>query len=227
MLAVIVIAFTMIGLLWQPGQPVQAAPTGTPAADSALRDPKHPAMNRPCPSHFKVRFETSRGRFIVLVRRKWAPKGAGRFYNLVRNGYYDECRFFRVIRGFMAQFGIHGDPAVARVWQYATIKDDPVTQSNTRGRITFAKTNRPNSRTTQVFINYKNNSRLDSIGFAPFGEVTEGIRIVEELYAGYGEGAPRGSGPSQERIQDQGNEYLKKQFPKLDYIIKATIMEED
>ena len=227
MLAVIVIAFTMIGLLWQPGQPVQAAPTGTPAADSALRDPKHPGMNRPCPSHFKVRFETSRGRFIVLVRRKWAPKGAGRFYNLVRNGYYDECRFFRVIRGFMAQFGIHGDPAVARVWQYATIKDDPVTQSNTRGRITFAKTNRPNSRTTQVFINYKNNSRLDSMGFAPFGEVTEGMRIVEELYAGYGEGAPRGSGPSQERIQDQGNEYLKKQFPKLDYIIKATIMEED
>jgi cyclophilin family peptidyl-prolyl cis-trans isomerase len=140
----------------------------------------------------------------------------------VKNGFYDNARFFRVVSGFMVQFGIHGDPKVSAVWRTATIKDDPVRQGNKRGFITYA-TSGPNSRTTQVFINFADNGSLDSQGFAPFGQVVSGMEKVDAMFAGYGEGAPQGRGPDQGRIQREGNAYLMKDFPKLDYIKKATL----
>jgi peptidyl-prolyl cis-trans isomerase A (cyclophilin A) len=181
-------------------------------------------MRKTAPESFKVRMATSQGSFTVTVHRAWAPQGADRFYNLVRGGYYGDARFFRVIRGFMCQFGIHADPAVSVLWKDATIPDDPVLETNTRGRITFA-TGGPNTRTTQLFINYNNaNASLDRMGFAPFGEVTEGMDVVDKLYAGYGEGAPRGAGPDQGRIQAEGNAYLNSDFPKLDGLRKAELL---
>jgi peptidyl-prolyl cis-trans isomerase A (cyclophilin A) len=190
------------------------------SVNRALMNPA--ALTEQAPSVYKARFDTSKGMFIIEVHRDWAPNGADRFYNLVKNGFYDEDRFFRVITGFMVQFGINGTPLLSAQWENANIKDDPVTQSNEQGFVTFA-TRGPNTRTTQVFINYKDNHGLDSQGFAPFGQVTLGMAVVESLYNGYGEGAPRGSGPSQSRIQADGNPYLLSQFPKLDYITKAAI----
>jgi peptidyl-prolyl cis-trans isomerase A (cyclophilin A) len=140
----------------------------------------------------------------------------------VKNGFYDENRFFRVISGFMVQFGINGNPQVSMPWRNAQIKDDPVKQSNKRGFITFA-TSGPNSRTTQVFINFGDNSRLDGMGFASFGQVSSGMNVVDQLYADYGEGAPQGRGPNQGRMQSEGNAYLTKDFPNLDFVRKATI----
>jgi peptidyl-prolyl cis-trans isomerase A (cyclophilin A) len=187
-----------------------------------LRNPA--ALNEKAPAEYKADFETSKGKFVVTVHRDWAPIGADRFYNLVKNGFYDDCRFFRVIDGFMAQFGIHGNPAVQAKWRDAEIKDDPVKQSNKRGFLVFA-TAGPNTRTTQLFINFRDNSSsLDKQGFAPFGEVTSGMDVVDSLYKGYGEGAPNGRGPSQALLQQQGNAYLTKQFPKLDYVKTATIV---
>jgi len=158
------------------------------------------------------------------VHRDWAPNGADRFYNLVKNGFYDDARFFRVIENFMVQFGLNGDPKISAVWRDANIKDDPVTESNLRGYITFA-TAGPDTRTTQVFINYGDNAGLDGQGFAPFGKVVSGLDVVDHLYKVYGEGAPGGSGPNQGLVQTQGNAYLKKNFPQLDYIKKATVEE--
>jgi peptidyl-prolyl cis-trans isomerase A (cyclophilin A) len=180
-------------------------------------------LTEQAPPVYKVKFDTSKGTFIVEVHRDWAPIGADRFYNLVKNGFYDDDRFFRVVQGFMVQFGISGNPQVSAQWENANLKDDPVTQSNKPGFITFA-TRGPNTRTTQVFINYNDNDRLDAMGFAPFGQVTQGMEVVQSLYGGYGEGAPRGAGPSQPRMQADGNSYLASQFPKLDYITKATIV---
>jgi peptidyl-prolyl cis-trans isomerase A (cyclophilin A) len=180
------------------------------------------ALNEKAPAAYKVRIDTERGPVIVDVRRDWAPNGADRFYNLVKNGFFDNARFFRVISNFMVQFGIHGDPSISARWRTATIKDDPVRQSNKRGFITYA-TSGPNSRTTQVFINFADNSQLDSQGFAPFGQVSSGMEKVDAMFAGYGEGAPQGRGPDQGRIQREGNAYLTKDFPKLDYIKKATL----
>jgi peptidyl-prolyl cis-trans isomerase A (cyclophilin A) len=197
---------------------------GTPA-DSPLLNPTSAAMTTPAPDTYRARFETTAGDFVVEVRRSLSPAGADRFYNLVRSGYYDGVRFFRVIDGFMAQFGMHGDPRVTEAWRSAPIQDDPVAASNTRGMVTFAMTNQPNSRTTQVFINYRDNSNLDAMGFAPFGQVVEGMDVVDGLYSGYGEGAPGGSGPSQGQIQAEGNAYLESAFPQLDYIERATIAE--
>lgn len=174
------------------------------------------------PEVFKARFSTTKGDFIVEVHREWAPIGADRFYNLVKGGFYDNVRFFRVVSGFMAQFGIHGDPTLAKQWQNANIQDDPGKQSNTRGMVTFA-TAGPGTRTTQVFLNLVDNNRLDSMGFSPFGRVTAGMEVVDQLYAGYGEGAPRGKGPFQGKIQAEGNAYLERDFPQLDYVKKATI----
>jgi peptidyl-prolyl cis-trans isomerase A (cyclophilin A) len=174
-----------------------------------------------------VLFTTSKGDFTVEVHRDWAPKGADRFYELVKSGFYDDVRFFRVIRSprpFMAQFGISGDPATNAKWTNANLQDDPVKERNTRGRITFA-TSGPNTRTTQLFINYGDNSRLDSRGFSPFGEVVSGMEVVDKLYADYGEGAPDGKGPDQERIEKEGNAYLTKDFPNLDYIKTARPVE--
>jgi len=179
------------------------------------------------PSQYKVLFTTNKGDFTVEVHPDWAPRGAERFYELVKNEFYDDVRFFRVIRSprlFMAQFGISGDPAVNAKWTNANIQDDPVKEHNTRGRITFA-TAGPNTRTTQLFINYADNSRLDAQGFSPFGEVISGMEVVDQLYADYGEGAPSGQGPDQERIEKEGNTYLTKEFPNLDYIKTARIVE--
>jgi len=181
-------------------------------------------MTQTAPALFKATFETNKGDFIVEVHREWAPNGADRFYNLVKNGYYDEVRFFRVLSGFMAQFGIHGDPKVSATWRDERIQDDPVKESNTRGFITYA-TAGPNTRTTQLFINYGNNAGLDRQGFAPFGRVATGMEVVDQLYAEYGEGAPHGAGPNQAQLQREGNTYLSSRFPKLDYIKKATILE--
>jgi peptidyl-prolyl cis-trans isomerase A (cyclophilin A) len=140
-------------------------------------------------------------------------------------GVYDDTRFFRAITGFMVQFGIPGDPKVAAKWVHANIADDPPAgQSNTRGTVTFAKTNAPNSRSTQVFVNYGDNSTLDGMNFTPIGKVVDGLDVVATLYKGYGEGAPGGSGPSQDRIQDEGNAYLDAEFPKLDRIFSAEIV---
>jgi peptidyl-prolyl cis-trans isomerase A (cyclophilin A) len=189
-------------------------------ANRALMNPA--ALNEHAPATYKAKFDTSKGTFVVEVHRDWAPNGADRFYNLVKNGFYDDDRFFRVIQGFMVQFGINGNPQVAALWENANIKDDPVIQSNKPGFITFA-TRGADTRTTQVFINYNDNQRLDAMGFAPFGQVVLGMNVVESLYSGYGEGAPRGSGPAQPRIQADGNAYLTSQFPKLDSITKATI----
>ena len=166
--------------------------------------------------------ETSKGAFVIQVTRSWAPNGADRFYNLVKNGFFDDARFFRVIDGFMVQFGISGNPDVSAAWTNATIPDDPVRESNARGTVTFA-TAGPNTRTTQVFINFNNNSMLNGQGFAPFGKVVSGMNVVDSFYKGYGEGAPRGNGPNQGLLKSQGNAYLLTQFPKLDYIKKATI----
>jgi peptidyl-prolyl cis-trans isomerase A (cyclophilin A) len=180
------------------------------------------ALTERAPATYKARFETNKGPFVLEISRDWAPNGADRFYNLVRSGFYDNVRFFRVISGFMVQFGIHGNPQIAAQWRESRINDDPVKQSNRRGYITFA-TAGPNTRTSQVFINFADNAGLDSRGFAPFGRVTVGLGVVDQLYAEYGEGAPSGRGPDQGRIQREGNAYLEKDFPRLDFVRKATI----
>ena len=190
------------------------------AQNAALSNPA--ALTEKAPATYKVRFDTRKGAVVIQVTRDWAPNGADRFYNLVKNGFYDDARFFRVIPRFMVQFGINGDPALSPAWRVATIKDDPVKQSNARGFVTFA-TSGPNSRTTQVFINFGDNAGLDSQGFAPFGKIVSGMEVVDQLFGGYGEGAPSGRGPDQTRVQREGNGYLNKDFPKLDFIKKATI----
>lgn len=193
------------------------------ASNPGLADPS--ALNEKAPEIYRARFSTSKGDFVIEVTRAWAPNGADRFYNLVANGFFDDCRFFRVVYGFMAQFGIHGDPALNSVWRDAKIPDDAVQQSNKRGYVTFA-TAGPNTRPTQAFINFADQStRLDSMGFAPFGKVVEGMDVVNKHFSGYGEAAPRGHGPDQNRIQNEGNAYLTKSFPKLDYIKKASILQ--
>lgn len=189
----------------------------------SLLDPKAPAVNLTAPAEFKVKIETSKGDLLVKVVRDWAPKGADRFYSLVKNGYYDECRFYRVLPKYIAQVGIHGDPKVSMKWHEAPIDDDPVKQKNTRGRVTFAKGG-PNSRTTNIFINLKDTTGLDAQGFAPFGEVVDGMEVADQLHSGYGEGAPRGRGPGQKRIYEEGNAWLEKDFKDLDFIKKATIV---
>jgi peptidyl-prolyl cis-trans isomerase A (cyclophilin A) len=180
------------------------------------------ALVEQAPASYKVRFDTSKGSFVIQVNRAWAPHGADRFYNLIKHGFYDNVRFFRVISDFMVQFGINGDPQVSARWREANIPDDPVKTSNKRGMITFA-TAGPNTRTTQVFINFGDNSQLDGMGFAPFGQIVSGMDVVDRINAEYGEGAPRGRGPEQGRLQMEGNAYLAQSFPRMDYVKKATI----
>ena len=191
------------------------------SGSAKLRDPA--ALNEKAPATFNVNFDTSVGSFVVTVNRDWAPAGADRFYNLVKNGFFTDVRFFRAIPGFMVQFGIHGDPAVSAAWRSARLPVDKVTQSNKRGFITYAMGGSPDTRTTQMFINFGDNTNLDAMGFAPFGQVTKGMDVVDKIYQGYGEGAPRGKGPEQGRVQSEGNAYLNKEFPKMDYIKSATI----
>ena len=196
--------------------------TTTSGSAHDFHNPADPAFATQAPDSFRARFATTKGDFVIAVHRAWAPLGADRFYNLVRSGYYDGLRFFRVMPGFMAQFGIHGDTAVTTAWRERRIPDDPVRRTNVRGMVTFA-TAGPGTRTTQIFINYGNNDRLDGMGFAPFGQVVEGMEVVDSLYGAYGEGAPRGRGPDQFRLNVEGEKYLARQFPKLDKINKATV----
>ncbi|MDQ1407162.1 MAG: hypothetical protein QOG55_2791 [Acidobacteriaceae bacterium] len=200
-----------------------AAKPSSTAAKSYDRALLQPALLKDkAPETYQVKFETSKGDFTVSVTRAWAPLGADRFYNLAKHHFFDNESFFRVLNGFIAQFGISAYPALNPVWEKATIKDDPVTQSNKKYFLTFA-TAGPNTRTTQLFINLADNPRLDGMGFAPFGQVTEGMNVVDSLYADYGEGAPSGSGPNQDEIQKQGKAYLDKNFPKLDFIKTTTL----
>ncbi|MDR1989768.1 MAG: peptidylprolyl isomerase [Acidobacteriaceae bacterium] len=180
-----------------------------------LRNPA--GLTEQAPAVYKANFDTSKGAFVIEVHRDWAPLGADRFYNLVKNGFYDDTRFFRVIPGFMVQWGMNGNSAVTRAWKSAQLKDDPVKQSNKAGYVSFAALGSPNSRTTQVFINFADNARLDGMRFAPFGRVTSGMDVVNKLNGQYREQ------PDQGQIEAQGNVYLNKSFPKLDYIKTATI----
>lgn len=184
------------------------------------KDPTPPTA----PDLFRVTFETSKGPFVIETRRAWAPRGTDRFYQLVKSGYYDNNRFFRVIPGFVVQWGAHGDPEVNGAWDKLLIPDDSVTHSNKRGTIVFA-TSGPNTRATQLFINLVDNTQLDGMGFAPFGEVVEGMAVVDSLYSGYGEGPPGGFGPNQGEIMQRGNAYLERNFPKLDFVRTARVLE--
>jgi peptidyl-prolyl cis-trans isomerase A (cyclophilin A) len=219
----------------QPSAAAASAPSPAPVASTtaaAQQEAVHhdPAQVDPslaterAPDVFRASFTTTRGTFVVEVHREWAPHGADRFYNLVKLGFYDGTRFFRVVEGFMAQFGISGDPAISSRWRTANIPDDPVKQSNVRGFVTFAQTSQPDSRSTQIFVNYGDNSRLDRTRFAPFGQVVQGMRVLDALYSGYGEGRPQGSGPDQMRIEESGNAYLDEQFPKLDRVLSARVL---
>jgi peptidyl-prolyl cis-trans isomerase A (cyclophilin A) len=223
----------------QPQKPVQpqAAPrsSGTSGQATAKKSSATSArqfdrtllqpalLKAKAPDSYQVKVASTKGDFVITVHREWAPLGADRFYNLVRHHFFDNASFFRTMPGFMTQFGISAYPAVNAALRNANIKDDPVTQSNKRGFVTFA-TGGPNTRTTQVFINLVDNSRLDSQGFAPFGEVTEGMGVVDQLYGGYGDGPPQGAGPDQDQIQRQGKPYLDQGWPKLDSIKTATLL---
>jgi len=187
----------------------------TMTTNQALLQPA--TLNEKSPETFDVEFVTTKGNFTVRVNRAWSPLGADRFYNLVKNNYFEEAAFFRVVPNFIVQFGLSADPAVNRVWRSANIKDDPVTQSNKPGYITFA-TAGPHTRTTQLFINFGNNNFLDTQGFSPFGQVTQGMDIVKKLHSGYGEK------PDQGAITTQGKAYLEKNFPNLDLIKSAAII---
>jgi peptidyl-prolyl cis-trans isomerase A (cyclophilin A) len=189
--------------------------------DAALLQPA--TLRAKAPAEYDVKFVTTAGEFTVKVTRAWAPNGADRFYNLVRHHFYDGAAFFRVLPGFMAQFGLSAYPEVSKVWENATIKDDPIVQSNHRGFLSFA-TAGPNTRTTQVFINYGNNEALDKTGFSAFAVISDGMEVVDKLYNGYGEGAPDGHGPAQDLIGSRGRAYLEKGFPKLDTIRSATLV---
>ena len=194
-----------------------AQATAANANKAKLRTPAQ--LNEQAPATFKAKFDTSAGVFVIEVHRDWAPLGADRFYNLVKNGFYDGCRFFRVLDGFMAQIGMNGDPSIQAVWGRTNFKDDPVKQSNKRGYVTFAKSSAPDSRSTQFFMNFVDNAGLDAQGFAPFGQVVTGMELVDKLYSGYG----RNNVPDQGRITAEGNAYLQKEYPKLDYVKTASI----
>ena len=177
------------------------------------------------PAVFRVRFETSKGPFVIEASKDWAPRGTDRFFELVKSGFYDDARFFRVLPRFVIQFGINQDPKVSALWTQLQIVDDPSKQSNTRGMVTFAKRG-PNTRTTQIFINMADNLSLDGSGFAPFGKIVEGMEVVQKLYAGYGEMSPNGNGPDPSKIQAMGNEYLIRNFPQLDFIKTARVFKQ-
>jgi peptidyl-prolyl cis-trans isomerase A (cyclophilin A) len=197
--------------------------------DEAPAEPRNPllypkSLTETAPETFRARFETTAGEFVIEVRREWAPLGADRFYNLVKNGFYDDQRIYRVVEGFMAQFGIHGEPLVDYQWQDEIIMDDPVVATNSRGRVSFAKGG-ANSRTVEIFISYRNNGDLDGRGFSPIGEVVEGMDVVDAFYAEYGDGPPRGQGVYQAQAHASGAEYFDAEFPELDQVIRAWVEE--
>jgi peptidyl-prolyl cis-trans isomerase A (cyclophilin A) len=207
-----IVIHVVVGVLF-----VIAAACGSIGAQdsSGLRNPA--ALTEQAPAMFAAAFDTSKGRFVLDVHRDWAPIGADRFYNLVKSGFFNNVRFFRVIGGQLAQFGMHGDPPVQEAWRDAVVEDDPVKHGNTRGSVSFASRG-PNTRTTQLFINLRDNSAYDRLGFAPFAEVVSGMEVVDRLYSGYEER------PDQGLIDDEGNAYLAREFPNLDYIQKAAII---
>lgn len=184
-----------------------------------------PAKDQHAPDVFNVNFDTSKGPVVVEIHRDWAPNGVDHFYTLVQTHFYDGTRFYRVVRDFVAQFGIAADPKVNAIWTNAQIPDDPVRQSNVRGTLTYAATGMPNSRTTQLFFNLRNNAPLDGRGFAPIGKVVSGMEFVDSFYNSYGDMPPGGAGPDPQQIESQGNSYLDEHFPRLDYIKKATIQQ--
>ncbi len=194
---------------------------------AAAKEESGPNIKKPetftatAPDEFSVKFETTKGDITILVHRAWSPLGVDRLYNMVEAGYFVETSFFRVIQGYIAQFGLHADPNISDPWLNATIKDEPVLQGNLRGRLTFAMGG-PNSRSVQFFINMRDSSRLDSMGFGAIGEVTAGMDVVDSLFSGYGDKPP--TGPDQSRVMFEGNTYLKQDFPKLDFIKSATIV---
>ncbi len=183
--------------------------------NAKLRTPA--ALTEQAPATYKVNLDTSKGAIVIEVHRDWAPIAADRFYNLVKNGFYDEARFFRVVPNFMVQFGMNADPSLTRIWAGSPMKDEPTKQGNKKGYVTFARTGAPNSRGTQLFINYKDNSFLDAQGFAAFGQVVTGMDVAEKITSQYGEK------PEQGQITSTGNAYLNKEFPKLDFVKTATI----
>ncbi|MBN2800218.1 MAG: peptidylprolyl isomerase [Deltaproteobacteria bacterium] len=198
----------------------EALPELPADANPALLDPS--LAQEQAPDKYRVRFHTTQGDVVVAVYRSLSPNAADRLYNLVRIGFFDDVSFFRVIPGFMAQFGVSGYPQVNEAWREARMPDDPVLSGNQRGHLTMAMAG-PGTRTTQFFINFKDNTQLDGMGFTSFGEVVEGMEVVDSLYGGYGEGAPRGSGPDQGKLLQRGNPWLKANFPKLDAIQSATV----
>jgi peptidyl-prolyl cis-trans isomerase A (cyclophilin A) len=203
-----------------------AASSGAGHGPQTLLDPRGPLVNETAPAVYRARFKTTAGEIVIEVTRAWSPNGADRFYNLVRNGYFDDSYFFRAIEGFMAQFGLPADPKVGAAWASATIADDPPAgKSNAPGMVTFAKTGMPDSRSTQVFINFGNNAGLDAQGFTPFGEVVEGMDAVNAIHTGYGESRPGGQGPTQPEIRQQGSPFLAEDYPKLTRIERAVIVE--
>jgi peptidyl-prolyl cis-trans isomerase A (cyclophilin A) len=214
-----ILALGLVVTLW-------ACASGGRPRDEVLLHPESPEIQRRAPDLFRVRLDTSRGLILLEVHRQWAPHGADRFYNLVRHGYYDEARFFRVIAGRWAQFGIHGDPRISTLWRGQTFPDDPRRESNLRGTIAYAFAV-PNGRTTQVFINLKDNSEtLDPQGFAPFGRVIEGMDVADALNAEYGESAGGGiRGGRQDPLFAGGNAYLDRESPRLDRIRRARVVE--
>jgi peptidyl-prolyl cis-trans isomerase A (cyclophilin A) len=218
-----------IPLAHEPAPPLSEtsstpAPPSPPAVHHAPEELDPALATAQAPEVFLASFTTSKGDFVVEVHRSWAPNGADRFYNLVKLGFYDDTRFFRAVPDFMVQFGLPGDPSVAATWGHKPFPDDPVVESNLRGFVAFARTGRPNSSSTQVFICYENHPSLDASGFTPFGKVVRGMEVVDDLYKGYGEGAPSGTGPDQHRIEKEGNAYLDREFPKLDRILSARLV---
>jgi peptidyl-prolyl cis-trans isomerase A (cyclophilin A) len=202
---------------------ILAAMTGCSSPEPTKKEAAAPAKPEKAPDVFQVNLDTSKGPVVIEVHRDWAPIGADHFYTLVKTGFYDGDRFFRIVRNFVVQFGINGDPKVNRLWANANLPDDPVKQHNVRGTISYA-TSGPNTRSTQVFLNLKDNrASLDGSGFAPFGKVTAGMDVVDSFYNSYGDMPPRGQGPDPSQIEVQGNEYLTSRFPRLDYIKKAAI----
>jgi len=192
------------------------------AACSSPTEPAKAPPEKP-PEVYRVNFETTRGAFTIEVHRTWAPRGADHFFELVQAKFYDGVRFHRTVRGFVAQFGINGNPKTQQLWSSLKIPDDPVKEKNRKGTLSYAKLG-PNSRSTQVFINLADNLSLDKTGFAPFAQVVEGMDVVEKLYFSYGEVAPRGGGPDPSKIEIEGNAYVERAFPRLDAIVKASVV---
>jgi len=184
---------------------------------------RKPAPKVVVPEVFRVKFETTQGNFVVEAQRAWAPHGVDRFHELVRMRYFDQSRFYRVLPGFIAQFGVHRDFKVQNLWNTFRIVDDPPKEKNLRGTVAFAQSG-PSTRTTQIFINLADNAVLDEERFVPFAKIIEGLDVVDKFYSGYGDVRPQGKNIDPGRVEEEANEYLAPRFPKLDYVTRASFM---